>query len=81
MKKYIFAYDLGTSGVKGALITPEGEVAYPATASYPLYTADGGIAEQDPADYWQGVCSVTRAVLEKGGVEPEAVMGMALDTM
>lgn len=45
MKKYVLAYDLGTSGVKGALVTPEGEVAYTATASYPLYTADGGIAE------------------------------------
>ena len=44
MKKYVLAYDLGTSGVKGALVTPEGEVAYTATASYPLYTADGGIA-------------------------------------
>ena len=81
MKKYVLAYDLGTSGVKGALVTPEGEVAYTATASYPLYTADGGIAEQDPADYWQGVCSVTKAVLEKGNVAPEEVMGMALDTM
>ena len=81
MKKYVLAYDLGTSGVKGALVTPEGEVAYTATASYPLYTADGGIAEQDPADYWQGVCSVTKAVLEKGNVVPEEVMGMALDTM
>ena len=81
MKKYVLAYDLGTSGVKGALVTPDGDVAYTATVSYPLYTADGGIAEQDPADYWRGVCSVTRAVLEKGDVAPEAVIGIALDTM
>lgn len=81
MKKYVLAYDLGTSGVKGALVTPEGDVAYTATVSYPLYTADGGIAEQDPADYWRGVCSVTRAVLEKGNIAPEDVMGIALDTM
>lgn len=81
MKKYVLAYDLGTSGVKGALVTPDGEVAFTATVSYPLYTAEGGIAEQEPSDYWRGVCSVTRAVLEKGNVEPEAVMGMALDTM
>ena len=81
MKKYVLAYDLGTSGVKGALVTPEGDVAYTATVSYPLYTDDGGIAEQDPADYWRGVCSVTRAVLEKGKVSPHDVMGMALDTM
>ena len=51
MEKYVLAYDLGTSGVKGALVTPDGAVAFAATASYPLYTADGGIAEQDPADY------------------------------
>lgn len=81
MEKYVLAYDLGTSGVKGALVTPDGAVAFAATASYPLYTADGGIAEQDPADYWQGVCSVTKAVLKKGNVSPDAVIGMALDTM
>ncbi|MBQ8339612.1 MAG: hypothetical protein IJY16_04120, partial [Clostridia bacterium] len=81
MKKYVLAYDLGTSGVKGALVTPEGEVACTATVSYPLYTADGGVAEQEPTDYWQGVCDVTRAVLKKGNVAPEAVLGMALDTM
>ena len=81
MEKYVLAYDLGTSGVKGALVTPTGEVAYTATVSYPLYTADGGVSEQDPADYWQGVCAVTKAVLKKGGVSPEAVLGMALDTM
>ncbi|MBE6595171.1 MAG: carbohydrate kinase [Ruminococcaceae bacterium] len=81
MKKYVLAYDLGTSGVKGALVTPEGEVAYTATVSYPLYTADGGVAEQDPADYWQGVCAVTGAVLKKSGVTPEAVLGIAFDTM
>jgi xylulokinase len=81
MKKYVLAYDLGTSGVKGALVTTEGDVAYTSTVSYPLYTADGGIAEQEPDDYWQGVCSVTKAVLKKGNVAPEEVMGMALDTM
>ncbi len=81
MKKYVLAYDLGTSCVKGALVTAEGEVAFTATVSYPLYTADGGISEQNPADYWQGVCSVTHAVLEKGNIAPEAVMGIALDTM
>ena len=81
MKKYVLAYDLGTSGIKGVLVTPEGEVAYTATVSYPLYTADGGVAEQAPADYWKGVCDVTRAVLEKGNVVPEAILGMALDTM
>jgi xylulokinase len=81
MKKYVLAYDLGTSGVKGALVSTEGEVAFTATASYPLYTADGGVAEQAPEDYWQGVCSVTRAVLEKSKVDPASVIGMALDTM
>ena len=81
MKKYVLAYDLGTSGVKGALVTPDGEVAYTATVSYQLYTADGGIAEQDPNDYWHGVCSVTREVLKKSNAAPEDIMGIALDTM
>ena len=81
MASYVLAYDLGTSGVKGALVTMTGEVAYTATASYPLYTPAPAEAEQEPLDYWQGVCRVTKAVLQKGSVAPDAIGGIAFGTM
>ena len=43
--------DVGTSGLKGIAISPEGEVLATATESYPLSTPQPGWAEQDPDDW------------------------------
>ena len=59
-ERYVLAYDLGTSGVKAALVTLQGEVKYTATAGYPLYTPQVNWAEQDPQLYWEGVCTATK---------------------
>ena len=79
-QRYVLAYDLGTSGVKGALVNMQGEVIDTATADYLLYTPQPNWAEQDPEQYWQGVCEVTRQVLKKAGAAPESVAGMAFGT-
>ena len=81
MKKYIMAYDLGTSGVKGAVVDFEGGVVATATEGYPLYTPAPGYAEQDGELYWQAVCKVTVAVLAKSGVAAEEIAGMAFGTL
>ncbi|MBQ9079589.1 MAG: carbohydrate kinase [Clostridia bacterium] len=80
-KSHILAYDLGTSGVKGAIVTLGGEVVDTATADYPLYTPVPGHAEQDPVKYWEGVCEVTRLVLGKAGISPDTVAGIAIGTL
>ena len=79
-QRYVLAYDLGTSGVKGALVNMQGEVIDTATADYLLYTPNPNWAEQDPEQYWQGVCEVTHQVLENTGVAPDTVAGMAFGT-
>ena len=79
-KKFVFAYDFGTSGVKAALVTLEGRIVETATAEYPLYLSAPDMAEQEPEDYWNGVCTATHRVLEKTGVDPRAVAGLAFGT-
>ena len=79
-KEFVFSYDLGTSGVKAALVSLEGRVLDTATAEYPLYLPAPDMAEQEPTDYWNGVCAATRAVLEKTGIAPESVAGIAFGT-
>jgi len=79
--RFVLAYDLGTSGVKGALVTMTGEVAAACTADYPLLIPSVGWAEQVPEDYWNGVCRVTKDVLNKAQVPPDAVAGLAFGTM
>jgi xylulokinase len=45
--------DVGTSGVKGIAISPEGEVLARVEQPYPLSTPRPGWAEQDPDDWWR----------------------------
>lgn len=80
-KRYVLAYDLGTSGVKGAVVTLDGKVTAAASSGYPYRIPQPGWAEQKPEDYWQGVCRVTEQVLEIAGVEPGEIAGIAFGTL
>lgn len=80
-KQFVIAYDLGTSGVKVALVSMEGDVLATSTANYPLYVEHEGWAEQDPELYWDRVCQVTKAVIAKSALDPANAAGMAFSTM
>jgi len=80
-ERFVLAYDLGTSGVKGVLLTMTGEVVAACTADYPLHIPREGWAEQVPEDYWNGVCQVTKDVLKKAQILPDVVAGLAFGTM
>ena len=79
--RYVLAYDVGTSGVKGVLVSTEGEILLAETEAYPLYTPQPGWAEQVPEDYWNAVCKVTRTLMAKSGVAPAAIAGMTFGSM
>jgi len=48
----LIGLDVGTSGVKGIAISPDGELLATATEAYPLSTPHPGWSEQDPEDWW-----------------------------
>ena len=50
MPDYLLAHDLGTSGNKSTLYTPEGRLVASVTCSYPTHYFNGNWAEQDPED-------------------------------
>ncbi len=59
----ILAVDLGTSGPKVALVTPEGEILARTRKTVPThFLPDGGI-EQTPDDWWNAVCEATQELL------------------
>jgi len=45
--------DVGTSGVKGIAVSPDGEILAVAEEGYPLSTPHPGWSEQDPEDWWR----------------------------
>ena len=74
----IIAHDLGTTGNKASLHDDEGRMLAAVTVGYPARFADGGIAEQDPADWERAVVRATRTLLERTGADPASVTGLVV---
>ncbi len=76
---YVIIYDFGTSSVKTCLFHIESEIrlVVSSVAAYGTYTSDDGGAEQETEEWWQALCSTTRALFEKSDVTPREVQGMA----
>lgn len=74
MPLYI-GHDVGTGGVKSALVDTDGRLLASHVAEYPLLHPLPGWAEQDPEDWWEAVCEGSRAVVK--GVDPREIEGMA----
>lgn len=67
-------FDIGTSGVKAALVGDEGNIVRSATVGYPTHSASGGVVEQDAGDWWRAVIESTRAVAP----DPQDVRAIAV---
>jgi xylulokinase len=74
----IIAHDLGTTGNKASLHHPDGRLVSSVTLPYPAHFAAGGIAEQDPDDWWDAVVEATRALLAKTETAPADVAGVVV---
>lgn len=59
----IISHDLGTTGNKATLVDETGNVVAAVTVTYPTDFAQGGKAEQNPADWWDALCSASRRLL------------------
>jgi len=71
---YVLAIDLGTSGLKLALITTEGEIVGSAVEPFEVHVLPGGGAEQDPEEWWRAIVRATRRVLGETAVDPASVV-------
>lgn len=56
------AFDVGTTGTKGALLDDNGQVLRSAARQYPTFSAEGGIVEQNGDDWWQAVVEIAREI-------------------
>jgi xylulokinase len=76
----ILAVDLGTSGVKVALITIHGRLlGWEAQPLELLITPDGG-AEQSPDEWWQAFLSSARRLLARGLVPSSEIRAVCCST-
>lgn len=79
MGSYLLGIDVGTSSCKAAVFDREGNVLVSASADYQVYYQHPGWAEQDPEDWWQGVCRSLKKIWETGKVRPQEIAGIGVD--
>ncbi|MGE5549456.1 MAG: xylulokinase [Bacteroidota bacterium] len=76
--KYLLGIDIGTSGTKVILVSPEGRVAGSSLAEYGLSLPRPGWAEQDPSTWWDATIAATRRAMAQAKAEPAEIVGVGL---
>lgn len=79
MAEYLLGIDIGTSACKVAVFDFNGKVMDSASGDYPVYYPHPGWAEQDPDDWYNGVCRALRKIWGRGSVSPEDIVGIGID--
>ena len=74
--KYSLGIDLGTTGVKALLVGTDGIVKSVGYARYPLYTPQAQYAEQDPREWWQGMCDAIAQALRASQIAPADILSV-----
>ena len=80
MDELLLGIDVGTTGAKAALVTPDGRLQALGQAEYGLHHLRPGWVEQDPEDWWQAVCSATRQALAAILDSRDRVLGLAVSS-
>jgi xylulokinase len=78
MNRYLLGLDLGTSALKAALFTTDGQIAALQRVTYPTYEPHLGWAEQEAGDWWLAACQAIPAVIEQAGVSPHQILALGL---
>jgi xylulokinase len=63
MTAFMLGVDLGTTGLKTALVRGTGEVIAEASQEYTTHYPYPNWAEQDPEDWWQALCTTVNQVM------------------
>ena len=74
----LLGIDVGTTAIKALLVNEEGRVVGQAGAEYESSSPQPGWHEQDPEDWWRGVCAAVAGAT--AGVDRSAVRALALST-
>lgn len=74
----IIAHDLGTTGNKASLHERTGRLLHAVTVAYPTRYASGGVAEQDPRDWWNAMAEATRRLIDTAGVAAQEITAVVM---
>jgi xylulokinase len=78
--RYVLAIDLGSGGHKVAVVADTGEVVACAEGKITTHLLPRGGAEQDPADWWEGVRKGAKRVVRESGVAAKDIVAVCCDS-
>ena len=78
---YLMGIDVGTSGVKGIIISEKGKLISEQTSSYPIHSPFPSWFEQNPEDWWDATVHCIRKILSDSGIDPFEIRGIGLSGM
>lgn len=78
-KNLLLGIDIGTSACKVAVFDLEGKVICQSTKEYPVYYPGPGCVEQNPVEWWKGVCLAIKEALHTGNVDAKRIAGIGVD--
>ena len=73
MEKYLLGIDIGTTGTKTMLFSPEGSCISRAYQAYPTNNPYVGWSEQNPLDWWEAVVTTVRQTCNDPDIAKEVV--------
>jgi xylulokinase len=76
MSELLVGVDLGTTGTKAALYSPDGEALAESTAETPLRWRGPGEVDQDPEDFYAAALRAIRDCVEQAGSADVAAIGV-----
>src|SRR4030042_4525690 len=78
----ILSIESGTQSVRALLFDLDGSLLAKARVPIePYFSTAPGLAEQDPAVYWNALCQACQMLWKQPGVSKESVAGVALTTL
>ncbi len=76
-RSLLLGLDIGTTGVKGLLMRPDGTVLATHVEEYPLLLPKPGWAEQDAEEWWRATARACRALIGRAGAEGRDVAALS----
>ncbi len=77
----LLGIDIGSSGVKAALVDPSAGVVAAADHGVELFSPRPGWAEADPGEWWTAVCGLVPRLLRDSGAGADAIEAVAASGM
>jgi xylulokinase len=77
----LLGIDLGSSGVKATLVSPERGIVASTSREVALYSDFVGWAEADPQEWWRATCEVIAQLLSETGASNNDVKALAVSGM